>query len=183
MAKPSKKVVLSILDKLGLEHSSKITLERAQKKVERAIEKDGIPEDVDMTAAEIKGLEQMGFEIDTGADAEPTDADLEDLEDDEPAPTKKKKSSKKDSEKKEPKPKKEKKAKKSFDRITAACKVLQKKKNHTFEEYVDAADQLYADNGGKLNPKEALPSCRRVLKVLQAYEMIAVKGEKIKVLS
>jgi len=176
MAKPSKKVVLAILDKLSLEHSSKITLERAQKKLEEAIESGGIPEDVNLTAAEIKGLEQMGFEIDMDEEPEPTDADLDEIEDEEPAPAKKKKEKKK----KEPKAKKEKKPTKK-SRRTITCDILKKKKNHSMEALIDDANNAYAEQGGKDNHKEAAFIVHRVVDILEDFGVLERNEDKIKI--
>jgi len=176
MAKPSKKVVLGILDKLKLDHSSKITLERAQKKLEEAIESGGIPEDVSFSKAEIAGLEQMGFEIEV--DEEP--------EAEAPAPAKKKSSSKKEpkepKEKKEPKPKKEKKPKKPTkkSRRNITCEILRRKKNHSVEELIDTANNEYAAQGGKDNYKEAAFIVHRVIDILEDFGNLERDGDKIK---
>lgn len=80
MAKSKLSVVKGILKKLGIEFSSKISGTRAKAKLERAIEKEGIPEDVDLSKLEIKLLETMGYEIEF---EEIEEKEVEEVEEDE----------------------------------------------------------------------------------------------------
>ena len=138
MAKVSKKVVLGILGKLGVEYSDKINLGRAKKKLERAIEKEGI-EDIELSKAEIATLEAMGYELD--ADDEDEDGDEEDSEEiEEEESTSRKSSEKKSSkskkasaEKKEPKLEK---GKRKNEIIEAITKCISKRAK-TRKEIID----------------------------------------------
>ena len=188
MAKLSKKVVTGILDKLEIEYTSKITLDKAKSKLNRAIEKKGgIPEDVELSADEIAILEEMGFEIDLDEDdedQESTDEDLDDEEEEEEEEEEekisKKKSSKKSSSKKNKK--EPKKSKKKMGKFTAVCKILKKRKNHIFEKLVAEADALYVKNGGSSNIDGTKKFCVTTLKVLTEYGAVSVDGDTIKVL-
>jgi len=113
MAKPSRKAVLGILDKMGIEYSSGITLKRAQSKLERELTDEGMDEDVKLTKAELAALKQMGMEMDDEEeeeeeefeededdefeddDLEPSDEDLEEIEEKKTRKKSSKKSSKK----------------------------------------------------------------------------------------
>ena len=57
----NRKVMLGLLDKMKLEYTSKISNERAQKKIARNLKKKGLPEG--MTKAEEWLVKELGFEI------------------------------------------------------------------------------------------------------------------------
>jgi len=192
MAKLSKKVVTGILDKLEIEYTTKITLKRAKDKLNRALEDGGVPEDVELTTAEIAALEEMGFEIDLDdddEDQEPSDKDLEGIEDeeeddedddeDEPTPPKKEKKAAGKKKEKKAAPKK---SKKKMGKYTAVCTILKKRKNHTFAKLAEEADALYVKNGGESNVEGTLKFCVTTVKVLEEYGVVTIDGENVKVL-
>jgi len=118
MAASKRKVVLSVLDKMGVEHTTKISEASAIKKLKRAI--DGGEEIPELDKAEIKLLKDLGYDVeiedDEAEEIEPSDEDLEEIEEieeieeeEEEKPAKKKTRKKKSSSKKEAPAKKEKK--------------------------------------------------------------------------
>ena len=130
--------VLSLLDKLEAPYTSKITLDRAVKKLERAISKSGIP-------THIVPEEQVALEILGLADPEEKDWD-----EDEPKPeaTKKTAAKKKTAAPKEESKPKVKKAR--ADWMTCATKAVMTSSN--MEDAGTAATQIFRDAGGKVTP-------------------------------
>lgn len=63
-----RKTALGILDELGVDYTQKISAERAMKKVERHVKKNGIPEN--LTPGELKMLTEMGFDVEAGGNGD-----------------------------------------------------------------------------------------------------------------
>ena len=55
------------------------------------------------------------------------------------------------------------------------------KKGMSFDEVIEAANDIYVDNGGKENLKQSAHAGKTILKVLVAAEAVTVKGDKYKV--
>jgi len=185
MAKEAKQIIFGILKKMGKEFTPKITEARAQKKLERAIEKDGSIEDIVLDDEEINFLNSIGFEIDikeeapAKGDVEPSDKDLEEIEEGEEKPEEKKPDApKKPAKPKAPPVKKE----KRIDRWGAVIKVIKSKKQHQLEDVVKAADVLCVEAGRNSNIKETTTVCRYAVKVLKEFGVLEQKKDKIRII-
>ncbi len=65
-------------------------------------------------------------------------------------------------------------------RIGAAALVIKRAKNPmTVEDWVKRTDELYVKEGGKSNLKESRYAVNVTVKVLEAYGLIEVKGDKV----
>lgn len=65
-------------------------------------------------------------------------------------------------------------------RIGAAALVIKRAKNVlTIEDWVKRTDELYVKEGGKSNPRESRYAVNVTVKVLEAYGLIEVKGDKV----
>ena len=146
-----KEIVLGLLDKVGAEYTSKITLDRASKKLVRYIEKNGAPED--LTTDEQHCLIGLGVKL--GIEGEAQTAEEAEKPTLKKLPGKKKSSkkasSKKTSSRKAPaeKPKKERKPR-TADWMTCAAKAVLNSKN--LDDAGAKAAQIFRDAGGKVTP-------------------------------
>jgi len=161
MAASKRKVVLSVLDKMGVEHTAKISEASATKKLKRAI--DGGEEIPELTKAEIKLLKDLGYdvEIEDDEEIEPSDEDLEEIEEEEaPAPAKKKTRKKKSSSKKAPGKKKKKtsaKKEKKEPRVTNQTIVNEMLQEGASEKKIFAKlKKVYAEKGKDLESEKDL---------------------------
>jgi hypothetical protein len=69
---------------------------------------------------------------------------------------------------------------KAITRIGAAALVIKRAKNVlTIEDWVKRTDELYVKEGGKPNLKESRYAVNVAVKVLEAYGLIEVKGDKV----
>lgn len=69
---------------------------------------------------------------------------------------------------------------KGITRIGAATLVIKRAKNPmTIEDWAKRADELYVKEGGKSNFKESRYAVNVAVKVLEAYGLIEVKGDKV----
>jgi len=69
---------------------------------------------------------------------------------------------------------------KAITRIGAATLVIKRAKNPmTVEDWVKRTDELYVKEGGKMNLKESRYAVNVAVKVLEAYGLIEVKGDKV----
>jgi len=69
---------------------------------------------------------------------------------------------------------------KGITRIGAATLVIKRAKNVlTIEDWVKRADELYVKEGGKPNLKESRYAVNVAVKVLEAYGLIEVNGDKV----
>ena len=183
MAKEAKQIIIGILKKMGKEFTNKITEARAQKKLENAIESEGVPGDIVLTDEETDFLSSIGFETKVEEvapaddDVEPTDADLEEIEEEEVEPVSAKATAKKPEKPKAPPVKKEKK----IDRWGAVIKVIKSKKQHLFEDVVKEADALCVEAGRNTNIKETTTVCRYAIKVLKEFGVLEQKKDKIRI--
>ena len=71
-------------------------------------------------------------------------------------------------------------AQSKITRIGAATLVIKRAKNVlTIEDWVKRTDELYVKEGGKPNLKESRYAANVAVKVLEAYGLIEVKGDKV----
>lgn len=175
-----RKVLLGILDQMGVKYGSRISLERVKKKVMTAIDKQGIPEDI--LEAETEALQELGYEPEHDEKPEPK-----------PVPEKKpekKKNGKKEKvqakpekeKKPEEKPKKKKEKSPRMSWIEAATHALLSAKKIDEESVVEKAVKMYIGAGGKDVPnlaKWAKLNVRRALKVLVIAGNIREEGGKL----
>jgi len=148
--------LVKLMDKLGLNYTAKISADRAEKKIIREVEKNGVPEDIDLTDEEIEYFASIGFEVqiedddeddendgEEGQDEE-NDEDNEDEDDDEDEPPakSKKKSSTKKSANKESSTRSARTAKKN-EILAAIVKALKKKR--TRAEVVEFVQDMVED--------------------------------------
>lgn len=184
MAKEAKQIIIGILKKMGKEFTNKITEARAQKKLENAIESEGVPGDIVLTDEETDFLSSIGFETKVEEvapaddDVEPTDADLEEIEEEEVEPVSAKATAKKPEKPKAPPVKKE----KRIDRWGAVIKVIKSKKQHLLEDVVKAADALCVEAGRNSNPKETKYTCDIVIRVLKEMGTMKQKDNSVKMI-
>lgn len=192
MAKKMLIVFLSILEKMGKEVSKKISETRAKAKLVRAIEKEGLPDDIELTDKELKCLDDLGYDVDFDDEEEEEpeedededeeeDDDEDDEEEEEEKPSKKKKSSKKSDKKKKGKKKPEPKKVKGKKRIECICDALKKlsKKGKTAEDIAEVANKDFVKEGGNDNVKQTAHTIRVILPTLINFELVSVKKGKI----
>jgi hypothetical protein len=67
-------------------------------------------------------------------------------------------------------------------RIAAATLVIKDKKGISIQEWVEQADEMYAKEGGKSNIKESKYAVNVTIKVLEAYGIIQVEENNVKVI-
>jgi hypothetical protein len=168
MAKKEKvSVVVGILDKLELEHSEKISDSRAKAKLERAIEADGLPEDIELDKAEIEYLKGLGYEIELEGDEEAEEEEVEETKEIEVTKSKKKSS------KKKPEPKKEKGKSKGAGVIATVVEMLQNSKRPlTHQQIVDKLSTKFPDR----SPEGMM----KTVKIQVPNRLSKEKGLKIK---
>ena len=71
-------------------------------------------------------------------------------------------------------------ARSKITRIGAAALVIKRAKNFmTIEDWVKRTDELYVKEGGKPNLRESRYAVNVAVKVLEAYGLIEVKGDKV----
>ena len=176
----NRKVMLGLLDKMGLEYTSKISNERAEKKIARSLKKKGIPEE--LTKAEEWLVKELGFEappsniipISAAKEKEAEEPKEEEAKEEAPAPEVKK-------EKKKTTPKKEKppKAKKETKahRVNFISEIISNipKKGISIKDLSAAANEAFVKAGGQDNPKQTLHQTRVLLPAAMIWEIVEMK--------
>lgn len=183
--KDAKKVVLGLMDKLGIEYTDNIQASRAKSKLKRWLTsgENEMPEDMDLDEHEIDLLSSMGFEVElegdegeeeteeVGEDEEVGDAEEEEIEEEEVKPKRRK--GKKKAAKKE--------KTKHVNRWDSVISVLKKRKTHTLEKLVDESSEIYTNAGGKENKKESEAVAVRICQILGEFEVLSFNSDTGKI--